>query len=301
MTSAAPERIGRTSAQCVGRSRSSRRATVESIGRELKLVIHQGTHARRGMKVGSTLRAAPNQDRLFAGVRARRAGGLQFRARVVTPWAPLPTDDARQLGRDCVCACPCQGAQCGCRLRSGAALQFLRPAHLPPAGAIRALPTHPARGSSGDADPNGVATPIVNARVVLLPLVITIARATSGGRLRAGRRLLSSTGPGPAHSRSALVSGGLSSCRRIFSAVQGGGPLRHLARRTLSLAAMVRATSPSCLHVSCLLGFVMPDRLEALMFERPKKSYQRPEESSRAQGQRATVDFSRAYKPSEDS
>lgn len=106
--------------------------------------IHQGTHTRRDMRVGSTLRAALNLDRFMAGVRARMAGELHLRARAVPHQVPLLTDDARQSGRGRVCACPYQGASRGCRLRGGATLIVKRHriAHPkgPMPGALASLP-----------------------------------------------------------------------------------------------------------------------------------------------------------------
>lgn len=145
MTSAAPEMIGRQDVDMRGAHRPACRAPRRG-GRELNfLEIHRGTHARRGMKAGGTFCATPSLDRHIAGAwRHRLAGGLQFCAQVVSPWVPLLTDSARQFGRGCVCACPYQGASCGCRLRSGAT-HSLRPANLPPAGATRP-PSHTPQG-----------------------------------------------------------------------------------------------------------------------------------------------------------
>lgn len=73
--------------------------------------------------VGSTLCAALNLDRLIGGARAvGRPENSEICAQVVPHQVPFLTDDARQLGRGRVCACPYQGASRGCRLRSGATL-----------------------------------------------------------------------------------------------------------------------------------------------------------------------------------
>lgn len=58
---------------------------------------------------------------------------------------PFLTDDARQFGRGCVCACPYQGASRGCRPGSGAARVSLRPV---PNGPRRSA--HPKRRSPGE-------------------------------------------------------------------------------------------------------------------------------------------------------
>lgn len=153
--------IGRAPDMRVGQQERAPGRATATLGRKLNSVeIHQGTHTRRDMRVGSTLRAALGLDRFIGGARfaTLRPEESELCARAVPHWVPLLTDDARQFGRGCVCACPCQGATCGCRLRSGATLIFLRPAHLPPAGATRPLPTHPKVRSSGALAPNERAT-----------------------------------------------------------------------------------------------------------------------------------------------
>lgn len=200
---------------------ATRHATGERAGRELNFTeIHEGTHTRQGMMAGGTFCATLSQDRYVAGVRAiGRPESSRICAQVVPHRVPLLTDDARQFGRGRVCACPYQGASCGCRLRSGATRVSIRPAPQARPGRS-AIPVRP------------------------------IARRAPLSPNHPSGRANSSVAPEPAHSRSASTSGGLSSRRSILPTVEGGRSLRlSLLRQSPNFAAQ---------HIAQLLKSSVP-------------------------------------------